>query len=225
DVVLDHNNIAHLVPNRDQWSNLISLNFATDEIHSLRGARADTRLRMHPIENWVYGADVGVSPSDFEKWNVDTFPPTSIGDSPYHGDFNIGGNIWISEDADRAVVAGGNTFNLSSDSAIDMTYSGGVDDGLRVQWADHSTEVDTWAVVSGQGADAKFMGSVLLYSDQFFNLIESRPIADIPTASGGAANVSATHVFFADDGNQIFVILQGEGVIDRYAVQLIDLSQ
>ncbi|MEM1187457.1 MAG: PKD domain-containing protein [Pseudomonadota bacterium] len=224
DIVLDHDNVAHLVPNRDQWSNLISLNFATDEVSSLRGARAGTRIRMHPIENWVYGADTGLSPSDFEKWDVSTFPPTSIGDSPYHGDYYIGGNIWISEDGDRAVVAGGNTFNLSSDPNLDMTYSGGVDNGLRVQWADHSTEIDTWAMVPSQNATAEFAGKLLMYSDQFFNLIESRPLASIPTATGGA-NADATHVFFTDDGSRAIVMLQGEGVIDRYAVQLIDLGE
>ncbi|MEO1080638.1 MAG: PKD domain-containing protein [Pseudomonadota bacterium] len=224
DIVLDHNNVAHLVPNRDQWSYLISLNFATDEVSSLRSARAGTRIRMHPIENWVYGADTGSSPSDFEKWDVSTYPPTYLGDSPYHGDFDISGNIWISEDGDRAAVAGGNTFNLSSDANLDMTYSGGVDDGLRVQWADHSTEIDTWAMVPSQNADAEFAGKLLMYSDRFFNLIESRPLASIPTVSGGAS-ADGTHVFFADDGSRVIVVLQGEGIIDRHAVQLIDLGQ
>ncbi|MEM6302688.1 MAG: PKD domain-containing protein, partial [Pseudomonadota bacterium] len=115
DIVLDHNNVAHLVPNTSRFSDLISLNFATDEVSSLWFARGGTQIRVHPIENWIYGADNNVTPMDFEKWDVSTFPPTSIGDSPYHGDYAIGGNIWISEDGDRAVVAGGNTFNLSSD--------------------------------------------------------------------------------------------------------------
>lgn len=223
DIVLDHNNRAHLVPNRDQWSYLYSLDFAANQSTQIYGPYAGTQIRMHPVQNWVYGANRGLSPSDFEKWDVSTFPSSSLGDSPYHGDYGISGDIWISEDGDRLVVAAGNTFNASADSSVDMTYAGGLPDSVFVGWADHSTERNEWVVVAAdlQYRDDPLENMLVFYEDMFFNQVEAMNFAPIPT-SNGPASTSASRVFYSDDGSQVILLLQGDGLLEPYAVQVLD---
>lgn len=221
DIVLDANQLAHVVPNRDQWSYLYSLDFVNDASDRVYGARAGTQIRMHPIENWVYGADRGLSPSDIEKWDTSTFPATSEGDSPYHGTYYMGGNVWISEDGDRLVVAGGNTFNASSDDTVDMTYSGAVADTPTLNWADHSTERDEWAMVAAENADASFRGLILFYDDVFFQQVDTIAVQAIP-ATGGAAPAQPVHVFYSDDGSTVYTILNADSLLDRHAIQISD---
>ena len=220
DIVLDHNHRAHLVPIRDQWSYLVSLDFAGDQSDLLYGARAGTQVRMHPVSNWVYGADRGLSPSDFEKWDVSTFPSTSLGDSPYHGDYAISGDIWISETGDRLLVAGGNTFRSSSDPILDMTYSGRISDDIFPDWADHSSERNEWVIANSESAGHPTLNQVLVYyDDAFFNHLRYTTTDPIPTAI--EAVTSTPHkVFFNDDGSAVIVVLEGIGITDPFAVQV-----
>ena len=220
DIVLDHNYRAHLVPNRDQWSNLISLDFAANLSSSVFGARAATQIRMHPVSGWVYGADRGLSPSDFEKWDVSSFPSVSLGDSPYHGNYAISGDIWISEDGDRLVVAGGNTFRSSADPTTDMTYTGGVAGNVFIQWADHSTETNEWVVAtSDRSGDASLDDKLIFYDDMFFNQVRVQDFEPIPTSSQ-AIPTKGKRVFYSDDGSLVVLLLEGTGLLDNFAVQI-----
>ena len=223
DIVLDQNHRAHLVPNRDQWSYLVSLDFAADLSDSVYGARAGTQVRMHPVSGWVYGADRGLSPSDFEKWDVSSFPSVSLGDSPYHGDYSIAGNIWISEDGDRLVVAGGSTFNSSSDPTVDMTYSGSLADSVFAGWADHSSERDEWVIATAARifSSDPLDNKLIFYDDTFFNQIEVQDFEAIPTSDQPVAT-TGSRSFFSDDGSKVIVLLEGEGLLDQFAVQVSD---
>ncbi len=232
DIVLDHNNRAHLVPVRGQWSELFTLDFAANQFTQTNSPYEDTQIRMHPLQNWVYGADRHLGPSDFEKWDVSTFPPSSLGDSPYHGDYEISGNIWISEDGDRLVVAGGNIFNASADASVDMTYAGTVSDRVLItlgwdsnkvfiEWADHSTERNEWAFVTVVRQDFPSWRMLAFYEDMFFNRVEAMDLVPIPT-SNGPASTSASRVFYSDDGSQVIVLLKGDGLLEPYAIQVFD---
>jgi hypothetical protein len=175
---------------------------------------------MHPIHGWVYGANRGLSPSDFEKWDVSSFPSVSVVDSPYHGVYAIGGNIWISEDGDRLVVAVGNTFRPSSDPDTDMTYMGAVPDNVLIAWADHATETGEWAVVTTDNYDDDTMEDKLIfYDDVYFNQLRVQDFEPIPTAAS-AIPTKADRVFYSDDGSTIILLLEGEGILDKFAVQV-----
>ena len=232
DIVLDHNNRAHLVPIRGQHSDLFSLDFAANQSTQTWGAWEDTQVRMHPVQNWVYGADRHLGPSDFQKFDVSTFPPSSLGDSPYHGDYDISGNIWISEDGDRLVVAGGNIFNASADASVDMTYAGTVPDKVLItigwdpskifiEWADHSTERNEWAFVTVVRPEFPSWRMLAFYEDMFFNRVEAMDLVPIPT-SNGPASTTASHVFYTDDGSQVILLLKGDGLLEPYAIQVFD---
>ena len=220
DIVLDHNYRAHLVPIRDQHSDFVSIDFTTNQSDLSGGPYAGTQVRMHPVNNWVYGADRGLSPSDFEKWDVSTFPGSYLGDSPYHGDYAISGNLWISEDGDRILVAGGNTFRSSSDPLLDMTYSGAIADAIRPDWADHSTERNEWVVVNSDSTGVPPLTEVLVYyEDMFFNHLRYTTTAPIPTPAGDVPSTPRM-AFFSDDGTAVIALIEASGITDGFAVQL-----
>ncbi|WP_425411162.1 PKD domain-containing protein [Hyphococcus sp.] len=221
DVVLDSSYVAHIVPYRDQWSELVSIDFAGDQFDTTYGPRAGTQIRMHPNKPWVYGADRGLSPSDFEKWDVSTFPSTSLGDSPYHGDYPIAGNIWISESGNQLLVAGGNAFHSKADPSVDMTYAGRLADaGARVEWADHSSEAKAWAVATAEFSDEDTRGKLAFYDDEFLNRLRIEDPAPIPGAGGASHDTSASKVFYSEDGMQLIVLLRADGLFDNIAVHI-----
>ncbi|MEP3889397.1 MAG: PKD domain-containing protein [Hellea sp.] len=206
DIVLDNNNHAHIVPWRDQWVELHSLDFAADRSFQVFGARAGTQIRMSPTEPAVYGANRGLSPSDIEKWDVSNLPVPRSVDSPYHGDYAMGGNIWIREDGNRLLVAAGNGFTA------DMTYDGALSDNASVKWADHSSEAGKWAVIpSGQEEEIR------LYNEAVWTFASKLSVADIPASTPVTAK--AEKVFYSEDGNTLNILIKGDGIIDAFAIQ------
>ena len=183
--------------------------------------RADTQLRMHPSRNWIYIADRDLSPSGFAKLDVTNFPTITDSGSPYHGDYPIRGDIWISEDGDRLLVAGSTSFHASADPDVDMTYAGSLPQRFPIQWADHSTERNEWAVVTNDfendRSDVRKLG---FYTDQHLNEVSLHDLARIPTSHSGGGATSATRIFHTQDGSQVILILNGSGLMDSFAVQV-----
>ena len=214
DIVLDHNNRAHLIPNRDQHVSFYTMDFAGDSFNSTGGPYAGSRVRMHPVHDWVYAADTRLSPSDFEKFDVSTSAPSYLGDSPYHGTYPISGNLWISEDGDKILVAGGGVFNSDADRAADMIYAGQLSNNVRPAWADHSTEKNRWAV-------ATYSDGINLFTDDFYTFDRSIAYEDIPSSTG-SVEADGDKVFYSSDGEKIFVVLEGSGVLDNYAIQIVE---
>ena len=214
DIALDKNNRAHLIPNRDQFVNFLSFDFAANSVTGfIFSARANTQIRMHPNGNWIYAANVGVSPSGFEKWDVSTTPTIYTGRAPDHGTYPINGDIWISEDGDQLMVASAHFFHSSDDPSVDMTFLDKIGDGLSVKWADHSSETNEWATLIGNNNKVSF------YEDATFTLNGTLDIVNIPTATGSSPTFG-TKVFQSDTGSSAIVLTDNQVLMDKYAVQI-----
>jgi hypothetical protein len=125
DIVLAGNGKVYISPVRDQWVNLHAIDIATNtEVLGTGIIRADTRYKLHPDGTSLYGANRGLSPSDIEKIDITAHPPANLYDSPYHGDYPMCGDLWMSEDGLRIFTACGNVFRASAVRAQDMTYNG-----------------------------------------------------------------------------------------------------
>ena len=221
DIVLDHDNRAHVIPFRDQWVSIHSIEFDADRSRPSGMPYADAQLRMHPSRNWIYIASRGLSPSGFGKYDASGFPTITETGSPYHGDYPISGNIWISEDGDRLLVAGGASFHASADPNTDMTYAGRLPQHFPIQWADHSTESKEWAVVTNDFENNRGTVSKLaIYTDQHLNEVSMHDLAVIPTSYNSGAATSATHIFHSEDGSQVILLLKGSGLLNSFAVQV-----
>ncbi|MCZ0942868.1 MAG: hypothetical protein OXJ53_07425 [Gammaproteobacteria bacterium] len=85
DIILDGRSLAHLVPFRDQWVSLHSLDFASDLAADQGPVAAGSKMRMHPTEDLMYVLDS----SELKKFNVSRFPPVEL--EGRWNEFRIGG--------------------------------------------------------------------------------------------------------------------------------------
>ncbi len=85
--------------------------------------RQNSRLALHPSETMVYAADVEVSPSDICRYDLKENGDISYaGDSPYHGDYRMYGNVWVSPLGNELVTRGGDVFTAGQPMESDMIY-------------------------------------------------------------------------------------------------------
>jgi hypothetical protein len=225
DIVLAHDGSAHMIPFEDQWVEIVSINPQTSELSYTYGPDDSSVMRMHPTENWVYVANRGLSPSDFEKYTVSVSGAVSLGDSPYHGDYEIGGNIWLSEDGATALVRGGGVFNTTSVAGTDMTYRSSLDGTAKPAYASHASETGEWVMLSA-GSSPSYYGSggalgteLRFYDDQNYAYRRSAPLEPISTPTGDLETEGA-YVFHSDDGSKIITVLKVAASVDAYAIQV-----
>jgi hypothetical protein len=125
DVILDGHRKVHALPRVDQWQEIHTVDIATNAESLANGSLYAGALgRLHPSGDYLYTADNGLSPSDIEKWDLTTSPVQVLYDSPYHGDYEMCGNLWFHENGATIYTACGNTFRSSTVQADDMVYSG-----------------------------------------------------------------------------------------------------
>lgn len=214
DVVIDDQGIAYTVPVRDQWVNFLAVDFANDVVHSRRGARAGTQLRMRPTGGAVYGADRGLSPSDIERYSVTDLSDIGLRDSPYHGQYAMGGNLWMNEQGNRLIVAGGHAFRVSDDPNLDMRFVETLAPFGYPTWADHSQEVGQWLLIMDN--------SVQVYSDTNYNQTDSITPDGLFIDAPGTRPI-LDRVYYSDDGSSIVVVAHSNAVTaHNYVVQLIE---
>jgi DNA-binding beta-propeller fold protein YncE len=87
------------------------------------GIYMNSYIDLHPDQIQVYMANTGLSPSDIGKYVINPDGTiTSKGDSPYHGDHRMSGNVWVAPSGDFLVTRGGDVFVSSMNEAEDMTF-------------------------------------------------------------------------------------------------------
>lgn len=226
DIVLDHNNIAHVIPYDGASVPLYSMNFAadiTDSMTDFLHVHGHTQLRMHPVENWIYGAGRRNHPVAYKKFDVSTFPGVDLGDSPFRGSNQPYGGVWISEGGDRLLTAAGVALNASSDAAVDRTFAGELPNSVKAFWVNHSAITNEWVVLAWCNPQqcAPYENKLVLYDDASLDEVEVRDLADIPATEQSYATTSR-HVFQSGDGMKIILVLNSEGVLDAAAVEVSD---
>jgi hypothetical protein len=125
DVVLDGRGFVHAFPAPIRWVGIHSIEIATNTETVGSGLiYGGTRARLHPSGDFIYGADNWLSPSDIEKYDIRSGPAAYLYDSPYHGTYEMCGELWIKENGQTIYTACGNTFSASLMQADDMLYTG-----------------------------------------------------------------------------------------------------
>jgi hypothetical protein len=126
DVVMGGNGYAYVFPANVQWTNIRSVRLATGAVTVQTGSSiyGGTVAKLHPSGSYIYGANRGLSPSDFEKYDVRGGTAAYMYDSPYHGDYSFAGDVWPFEDGSRLIARSGNLFRASEVGTEDLTYAG-----------------------------------------------------------------------------------------------------
>ncbi|MGC4064170.1 MAG: hypothetical protein QM784_05915 [Polyangiaceae bacterium] len=129
--VMGANGYAYLLPESDQWVGIHSVEIATAVDHGNDDQwqiYAGTLAKLHPSGTVIYGITVGVSPTDIERYDISSGIVGTVEDSPYHGDYFMCGDLWISKDGMRIITGCGTAFRAAPGTKDDMTYSGKLED-------------------------------------------------------------------------------------------------
>lgn len=211
DVVLAGNGYAYAFPRRDQWTNIYSLNLATGTVtESTASIYAGTVARLHPSGDYMYGAQNGISPSDFEKYDIRSGTAQVLYNSPYHGDYAMGGNVWISDDGTRLFAKSRNVFRSSTAQSEDMVYSGKFEGIEGVRWAEHSTAAGRIFVVPQGGWDAPNTTVVEVYGPQYLEAKGEVPLPRFPGAGTSTWDAYGRFAFVNAAGTRYYVLVQAD---------------
>ncbi len=221
-IVLDRSLRAHVIVG----NNMVTIDFANNT--AVVGDRVTLNaatLDINPRQDWIYAASNGVSPTDFGKITISGSSAVFVGDSPYHGDYDIDGELWLSEDGEQLMVAGGHTFYSSDSPNLDMIYRASLPDDIDIRSAAHSVERGEWAVLTEDRRDNDFISRVQLHGDNSLGRrLSNTAIGNIPVAGGSDLVGEGVEVFYNFQGTQLIVLSEGKNARDRYAVEVIDLS-
>jgi chitinase len=217
DIVHGGNGYAYAFPESDQWVNIHTINLTTgvEQLSTGNPVRERTRAKLHPAGAAIYGADNGLSPSDIEKYSITSGNADYLYDSPYHGDFPMCGNLWITEDGERIFTACGNTFRSSPDQAQDMIYNGSLSMTSGLQSVAHSAEAGK-VIAAEAGSSTR----VDVYGDEFLAYQTSITLPQFSTP-GGDFDTYGRFVFYRSDGSLFHVLLQADpaaGASNDYGV-------
>ncbi len=230
DVVLAGNGFAYAFPRIDQWVEIHCLNVSTgvETLSSSWAIYERTKAKLHPGGAAIYGEGTTGSPLDLEKYDITAGTAKYLYDSPYHGDYAMCGDLWISEDGLQIFTACGNTFHSNttagSASGADMTYAGALEATSRVRWVDHSLAARQVLAIPADGstyppqpaADAELR----VFGDDF--LARQETIAFPRVGVGGKGFLAhGRFAFFSSDGARRFVLFEvdaSSGLLTPYGV-------
>lgn len=123
DIVVTKSNKLIISSGSGQWTNIYAYNAENGEVLGSTGIRQQSKISLHPDEEWLFAANTDLSPSDVEKYDISVEGIQSLSDSPYHGDHRFYGNVWLTPDGNYIVTRGGDLFKAS-----DMTYVASLSD-------------------------------------------------------------------------------------------------
>lgn len=92
-------------------------------------------IRLHPDQTRVYTGDNAISPGDFHCvlfTKKDKNNQYENYDSPYHGDYPMGGDLEISPDGKYLIGVSGTVLRLGKTKDADLKYVGKIDKGIAL---------------------------------------------------------------------------------------------
>ncbi len=121
------NDHVYLVDRHDGFSKYSRFNLESSHETFLQDSmlRSMSVFELHPSGHGIYFTSTAFSPQDISRTNINEERgidyPT---DSPYHGDYDIGGDFWFSYDGTKLYTSSGSIFTLSNNPEEDMRYAG-----------------------------------------------------------------------------------------------------
>lgn len=212
DLVLASNGWVYAFPRTDQWVSIHSLQLSNGAEFTTGGIiRAGTLVKMHPSGKYIYGANNGLSPSDFEKYDIRSGAATVMYDSPYHGDYAFNGDLWISEDGLRLFARSGNVFRSSEVRAEDMVYAGNLQGMSSVAWVTQSTAAGRVLALPGTNFGTQTPPAELrVYDSAFLAYRGSLTLPQFVAPGVGSFRSEGRFVFTTTSGQRVYVLVRAD---------------
>lgn len=234
DIILAPNNWVYAFPRTDQWQYIRCINLAdgSEVNHTGFMIYAGTKAKLHPSGKYIYGANNGVVPSDAEKYDIQEGRANYLYHSPYHGDHEFYGQIWLADDGLKLLSRGNNIFNLSETKATDLIYTGTLPVANKwVHAADFCTSKNRIGVVFYDydifnGIEPQ--NSVNFFDATDYTYVEEKLFLNLIVQTGtGLESVPALGQsgFFDSTGTTFYAIVNSgsKGLIQQWAVATIHL--
>lgn len=135
--------------------------------------------RLHPSGTKLYVADATLSPADIERWDVSGSAASYVNDSPYHGEYPMGGDLWFTQDGNSIITRLGHVFYASNNPAIDMTHRGSI--GLADHnWVTHSLQLGVLAALETEYDQFSnpYRFFLRIYNEQQLTQVRSEELPD-----------------------------------------------
>jgi len=215
DVEIPGNGYVYAMPQRSQWEHIRNINLETGLETKSTGpipVRAGSVMKIHPSGDYIYGADKYINPGDIEKYDIRNGKLKTMYDSPYHGDYTFGGDIWISEDGTRIFAKSKNIFKSSENIEFDMYFNGKLEGENALQALDHTADKGLIALIDHFGLFADMANPdsfVKIYEEDQLNLLQKirLPPFLVPDGQGGGKifDSKGHFCYFNSDGSLLFV--------------------
>ena len=175
--------------------------------------------KLHPNGRWLY---LG-SNNNIQKFTIaENGESNYLYDSPYNGQYIIGGNLWFNSTGDR-ILTGSVFLTTSENKDEDLKYAGSLDlpkiefYTSRIWSASYSNSNNKWYLsLAGNYSDIKFLEKIYVYDSESFELDKT---IDINTFLDENGNVTATEPrFIFNDDSNIYALVK-EKIRDKWAIQ------
>lgn len=234
DIILAGNGYVYAFPRADQWERVrcVNIDTNTETLQTGYEIYAGSRGRLHPGGAWIYDADNNLSPSDIEKLTISGGTAVYAYDSPYHGDYSMCGDLWISENGTRIYTKCGNVFRSTADPTTDMTYVGKFDNESNLRWASQSDSFGSIAVVPSYAstyvtpAPPRTDQEIHYYSPDFLQYQGKMVLPTFRVESNTWQSRGRWH-FFSADGTKQHVVVQADaesGMLYDFGVVTVDCA-
>lgn len=233
DVLLPDNGSAYVFPRTDQWVDIHAIDLQTGA--ELKGGQifAGEHARLHPSGTTAYGI-WALSPADLQKYELlSGKAPTTLRDSPYHGDYPMGYDLWISQDGTRIFTAAGSVFRSSSVFANDMLYAGKMTGlGQARAIADNAPKSRIYAFGTTTSPyywgipDTDRSGDIQSFDSSTLNALGVTTLPKIPSGAV-QADADGWFMFPSADGQRLYMLLRAvpsAGLQNDWALYVVDTS-
>jgi hypothetical protein len=215
DIVLADNGYVYAFPHSYELDYIRTVEFETgiETLHVGELIQGDTKAKLHPREPYIYGANNESTSSNIEKYSIKEDITVYLYDSPYDGDYESCGDLWISEDGLTIFTKCGYVFRSSDLGFLDMFLRSLSNLDTRIAHADHSIDVNRIAVIPE--VDPSLLETlsadtaVSIYDRSYLTLHE---VIDLPQIESNGLDypLHGRYVFYTRTGKHIVLLVQSD---------------
>jgi hypothetical protein len=226
DIVMADKRYAYAFPHSSglDYIRAIELETGTEMLHFGELIHGDTKAKLHPREPYIYGANNELTSSNIEKYSIKEDIPVYLYDSPYDGDYESCGYLWITEDGLTLFTKCGYVFRSSDLNFLDLFLRSLNTLNTRIAHADHSIDVNKIAVIlevdptlpETLSADT----AVSIYDRSYLALDKNIELPEIES-NGLGYPLHGRYVFYTRTGQHIVLLVQSDpeaGLENEYFV-------
>lgn len=231
DILLSENGYVYTFPDDNVYAldGFSSFELATETETISIGGQGNRRFKvcLHPANNSVYGIDGAHTPRDVFKFDISINPPAFLYDSPYHGDYYFGSNVWVTKNGAK-IFTNYTILNSTEDPETDLLYAGSIMNNTYMATFDDAPDVNRFVgIMAEENWTYENYNSMVLFSLDYHNPLQTYDLPLYILDSKATYNPVGRFVFLKQNGLKAWVLQQAEESYpyeDDWAVVIINIE-